>query len=143
VTDLTYSNDLLRHIFQTVRTIAIVGASNNPQRASYGVMEYLLQQGYQCFPVNPALVGQQLLGQTVYADLSHIPQVPDMVDIFRHSDAAGEIADQSVELGVKVIWMQLGVRHDAAAQRAQQAGVTMIMDRCPKIEIPRLAALCR
>jgi len=135
---LTYSDTYLRHILQTVKVIAMVGVSSNWNRPSYFVMKYLQNKGYQVVPVNPGLEGLELLGATVYKDLASIPFPVDMVDVFRNSEAAGEIADQAIAIGAKVLWMQLGVRNDAAAERAAAAGLTVVMDRCPKIEFGRL-----
>lgn len=135
---LDYSDDLLRQVLRGVRTIAVVGASANWNRPSFIVSRYLQEKGYRVIPVNPGLAGQQLLGETVYADLAAIPEPVDMVDIFRNSDAAGPITDQAIAIGAKVVWMQLSVRNDAAAARAEAAGLTVIMDRCPKIEFGRL-----
>ena len=135
---LDYTDDFLRQILRSVRTIAVVGASSNWNRPSYFVTKYLQEKGYRVIPVNPGLAGQQLLGETVYADLASIPEPVDMVDIFRNSAAAGPIADQAIAIGAKVVWMQLSVRNDEAAARAQAAGLKVVMDRCPKIEFGRL-----
>ena len=135
---LTYTDAFLRKILQTVKVIALVGASSNWNRPSYFVMKYLQSKGYRVIPVNPGLAGQELLGETVYADLSALPFPVDMVQVFRNSEAAGAIADQAVAIGAKVLWMQLGVRNDPAAQRATAAGLDVVMDRCPKIEFGRL-----
>lgn len=133
-----YSDAYLRAILGDVRTIAVVGASANPDRPSHYVMEYMQHKGYRCIPVNPGLAGQELLGETVYADLHAIPDRVDMVDIFRNSAAAGPVTDEAIAIGARVVWMQLGVRNDEAASRAEAAGLKVVMDRCPKIEIARL-----
>ena len=137
----SYAPDLIRSILQSVKTIALVGASANEVRPSYFVMKYLIDKGYEVIPVNPGLAGQQILGQTVYASLGDIPKPVDMVDIFRNSDAAGPITDEALALSPKpnVIWMQLSVRNDEAAARAEAAGLRVVMNRCPKIEHSRLA----
>jgi predicted CoA-binding protein len=132
------SDDLIRSTLQTVRTVAVVGASNKPHRASYGVMRFLQARGYRCIPVNPTLAGQTLLGETVLADLQSIGQPVDMVDVFRNSADAGPVVDDAIAIGARVVWMQLGVSNPEAAERGCAAGLTVIMDRCPAIEIPRL-----
>ncbi|MGA7268794.1 MAG: CoA-binding protein [Aestuariivirga sp.] len=137
----SYVPDYIRGILQSVKTIALVGASANEVRPSYFVMKYLLDKGYDVIPVNPGLAGQTLLGQTVYATLKNIPKPVDMVDIFRNSEAAGPITDEALSLSPrpKVIWMQLSVRNDAAASRAEAEGVQVVMDRCPKMEYGKLS----
>ncbi|CAK9884628.1 MAG: putative protein YccU [Candidatus Erwinia impunctatus] len=125
-------------ILHTTHHIALVGASDNAARASYQVMKWLLEQGYQVTPVNPKLAGTQLLGQRVYGQLADIPDPVDMVDVFRASDAAVAIAQEAINIGAKVLWLQLGVINAEAANLAEKAGLTVVMDRCPKIEIPRL-----
>ncbi|WP_042860628.1 CoA-binding protein [Dickeya sp. NCPPB 3274] len=128
----------IKAVLNQVKTIALVGASENPSRPSYGVMAYLLGQGYQVIPVSPRLAGQTLLGQTAYASLSDITQPVDMVDVFRQPDAAFEVAQEAIAIGARVLWLQIGVINEAAAVLAHDAGLTVVMDRCPKIEIPRL-----
>jgi uncharacterized protein len=130
----------IRQILTDVKTIALVGASANQMRPSYGVMAYLLRKGYQVYPVNPGLAGQDLQGQKVYAKLSDIPVSIDMIDVFRNSEAALDVTNEALSLPVlpQVIWMQLGVQNDVAAALATAAGVKVVMDRCPKIEYEKL-----
>jgi predicted CoA-binding protein len=137
----TYPDELIRGILQRVKSIAMVGASNNDARPSYFAFKYLLARGYRMIAVNPGLAGGTILGAPVYAKLAEIPEPIDMVDIFRNSEAAGPIVDEALELNPlpKVIWMQLSVRNDAAAARAEAKGVTVVMNRCPKIEYGRLS----
>ncbi|MGL4927858.1 MAG: CoA-binding protein [Plesiomonas shigelloides] len=130
--------DLIREVLQSTRTIALVGASHKPERPSYRVMAYLLEQGYHVIPVNPGLTGQQLLGQEVKRTLAEIDEPVDMVDVFRSADAAYEIAGEAIAIGAKSLWLQLGVINEEAAALAQAAGLKVVMDHCPKIEIPRL-----
>lgn len=125
-------------ILQSVHTIAMVGASDNPARPSHVVMNFLQQRGYRVIPVNPALVGKELLGEKVYGALSEISETVDMVDIFRNSEAAGPITDEAIAIKTKVVWMQLGVENCAAAERAVAAGLKVVMNRCPKIELGEL-----
>ncbi len=138
-----YPDSLLRGVLRRCRTIAMVGTSANWVRPSYFVMKYLQSKGFRIIPVNPGVAGGEILGATVYASLADIPGRFDMVDIFRNSEAAGPVANQAIavarEKGIKVVWMQLGVRNDAAAARAEVAGLTVIMNRCPKIEYGRLS----
>ncbi|HTB43173.1 MAG TPA: O-acetylhomoserine aminocarboxypropyltransferase [Acetobacteraceae bacterium] len=135
---ISYSDAKIRRILATVRTIAMVGASTNWNRPSYFVMKYLQGKGYRVIPVNPSAAGQELQGERVYASLRDIPEQIDMVDIFRASDAVPPIVEDAIAIGAKVVWMQLGVRNDAAAERAEAAGLEVIMNRCPKIEFGRL-----
>ena len=134
-----YDDTYLRGILRATKTIAMVGASANWNRPSYFAMKYLLDRGYKVIPVNPAAAGQQILGQQVYGSLDELPVKADMVDIFRNSEAAGPITDAAIKHGAKVVWMQLGVWNDEAAQRAEAAGLKVVMNRCPKIEHSRLA----
>jgi predicted CoA-binding protein len=140
-----YPDALIRGILRDTKTIAMVGASANWVRPSNFAMKYLQHKGFRVIPVNPAAAGEDILGELTYAGLAEIPDRFEMVDIFRNSAAAGVIVDEAIEIaakkkdkGVKVVWMQLGVRNDAAAARAEAAGLTVIMDRCPKIEFGRL-----
>jgi O-acetylhomoserine (thiol)-lyase len=135
---MAYSDAKLRRILSSVKTIAMVGASANWNRPSYFVMKYMQGKGYRVIPVNPGIAGQQLLGETVYGKLADIPEPIDMVQLFRASAAAAGIVDEAIAIGAKVIWMQLGVRHDEAAATAEAAGLDVVMDRCPKIEFGRL-----
>ena len=131
-------DDGIRTLLSEARTIALVGASDRPDRASYGVMAYLQQRGYRVIPVNPQITGEHLHGEFVFRDLDQIGEPIDIVDIFRNSAAAGEAVDAAIAAGAKAVWMQLGVINEAAAARAEAAGLQVVMDRCPKIEIPRL-----
>ncbi|MDH3195882.1 MAG: CoA-binding protein [Hyphomicrobiales bacterium] len=137
----SYSDDEIRAVLDGVRTIAMVGASAKDVRPSYFVLKYLLAKGYRVIPVNPGQAGKDILGQKVYGALADIAEPVDMVDIFRSSEAAAEIVDEALALEPKpkVIWMQLGVRNDEAAARAEAAGLRVIMNRCPKIEYGRLS----
>jgi len=132
------NDQTIRDVLEKTRCIALVGASDRPTRPSHGVMRYLLDQGYDVIPVSPKLAGQQLMGQTAYASLADIPGKIDMVDVFRNSEAAWEVAQDAIAAGAKTLWLQLGVINEQAAVLASDAGLTVIMDRCPKIEIPRL-----
>lgn len=128
----------IAEILTSVKTIALVGASDRTDRPSYEVMEYLLQQGYQVIPVSPKLAGQSLLGQRVYAQLSEIPNPVDMVDVFRNADAAVGVAHEAVAIKAKVLWLQKGVISEEARRIAVNAGLQCVMDKCPKQEIPAL-----
>lgn len=133
-----YDDLYLRKILRESKTIAMVGLSANWNRPSYFAAKYLLDRGYKVFPVNPSAAGQEILGQKVYASLEDLPEKADMVDIFRNTEAAGPITDEAIRHGAKVVWMQLGVRNEAAAARAEAAGLKVVMNRCPKIEHSRL-----
>ena len=134
----SYTDAHLKGVLESVRSIAMVGASPYWNRPSYFVMKYLQVKGFRVRPVNPVAAGQTILGEPCFGDLHDLPEPVDMVDIFRNSEAAGPLADRAVELGAKVVWMQLTVRNDAAAERAEAAGLTVVMNRCPKIEYARL-----
>ena len=141
MTPLAYSDAAIGKILAEVKVIAMVGASPKDSRPSYFVMKYLIAKGFRVVPVNPGQAGQSILGQPCYADLAAIPEPIDMVDIFRSSEAVPGIVDAALALDPKpkVIWTQLGVRHEGAAAKAEAAGLTVIMDRCPKIEYARLS----
>jgi uncharacterized protein len=140
---LTYSDTLIKTILRAVKTIAMVGASGNEIRPSYFAMMYLLNKGYKIIPVNPGMAGKTILGQTVYASLKDVPAPVDMVDIFREAKYAPEIVGEAVaekdRLGLNYVWMQLGVVSEEAAKLAEDAGLTVVMDRCPKIEHGRFS----
>ena len=127
-------------ILTKTKRIALIGASHNPARPSHGVMRLLLSHGYEVMPVNPGLAGKELLGQMVYATLADVPAPIHMVDVFRNSEAAGDVIDEALALASPpaTIWLQLGVINEDAARRGEAAGVSVVMDRCPAIEIPRL-----
>jgi predicted CoA-binding protein len=135
-----YSAEDLRDILGNVRTIALLGASPKPDRPSFGVMRFLLSKGYTVYPVNPGQAGKEILGQTVYATMADIPGPVDMVDVFRAPEYLGEVVAEALALPnrPKVIWGQLTVRDDEAVKPAEAAGIRVVMDRCPAIEIPRL-----
>jgi uncharacterized protein len=138
----SYDDNYVRGILNTVKTIAMVGISANTSRPSYFAFKYLLERGYRMIPVNPGLAGQELLGQKVYAKLLDIPEAVDMVDIFRASQYALGIVREALALKPRpqVIWMQLGVRNDEAAKLAEENGIKVVMNRCPKIEYGRLSS---
>jgi predicted CoA-binding protein len=128
----------IKALLDSARTIALVGASDRPDRPSYGVMATLQRHGYRVIPVNPQITGEHVHGEFVFRDLSQLGDPIDIVDIFRRSDAAGAVVDQAIAIGAKAVWMQLGVVDHAAAERAEAAGLKVVMDRCPAIDIPRL-----
>jgi predicted CoA-binding protein len=133
-----YPNPYLRDILTSVRTIAVIGASPRRERPSHGVMAYLQRRGYRTIPVNPNVAGTTINGETVYAKLADVPEPIDMVDVFRRTEMAGGVVDEAIAVRAKVVWMQLGVRDDDAAARAEAHGLQVVMNRCPAIEIPRL-----
>ena len=137
----SYPDAYVRDILKSVKTIALVGASHKPERPSWIVLKYLSERGYELFPINPGLAGREILGLKVYASLIEVPAELDMVEIFRNSKAALPITEEALALKPppKVIWMQLSVRNDEAAAKAESAGVKVVMNRCPKIEYGRLS----
>ncbi|MEO5338428.1 MAG: CoA-binding protein [Magnetospirillum sp. WYHS-4] len=126
--------DLLREILSTAKTVAVVGLGPKPDRPAYGVAEYLQDQGYVIFPVNPGHAGKPILGRMTYASLADIPVGVDLVDIFRNPEAAAEVVDEAIRLkdekGIRTVWMQVGIRHEEAAARARVAGLDVVMDKC-------------
>jgi len=134
---LTADEDI-KALLKTTRTIAMVGASDRPDRPSNRVMAILQRHGYRVVPINPQITGEHVHGEFVWRDLRQIGEPIDLVDIFRRPEAAGEAVDQAIAAGAKAVWMQLGVINQSAADRAEAAGLKVVMDRCPAIEIPRL-----
>jgi predicted CoA-binding protein len=134
---LTRDEDIAE-LLTNARTIAMIGASDRPERASYGVMKFLQDHGYRVFPVNPQITGEHIHGEFVWRELAQIGEPIDVVDIFRRSEMAGEAVDQAIFAGAKAVWMQLGVINEDAAARAEAAGLKVVMDRCPKIDIARM-----
>ena len=130
--------EIMRKMLRAAKVIAIAGASDKPSRASYGVMKFLQGKGYRCIPVNPRLAGSTVLNETVYANLASIPEHIDMVDMFVNSELAGPLTDEAIAAGADSIWMQLEVINDAAAARAREAGLLVVMDHCPAQEWSRL-----
>ena len=128
----------IRDLLASTRTIAMIGASDRPDRPSWGVMRFLKEWGYRVLPVNPQIAGERVHGEMVRRDLAEIAEPIDMVDIFRRPHAAGEAVDQAIAAGAKSVWLQLGVINHEAAARAEAAGLQVVMDRCPLIDIPRL-----
>jgi uncharacterized protein len=135
----SYSDAYIRDILTRNHTIAMVGASANTSRPSYFAMKYLKEKGFRIIPVNPGQEGHAILGETVYGSLAAIPDKVDIVDIFRNSEAALRITCEAIAIGASVVWMQLGVRNDEAARLAEDAGLEVVMNRCPKIEYGRLS----
>ncbi|SFR48064.1 hypothetical protein SAMN04488073_1953 [Marinobacter gudaonensis] len=134
----TDAPEQLRQILSSVKTIALVGASEKTHRPSHDVMAYLQNQGYRVIPVNPRLAGQQLLGETVYGNLPELSEPVDMVDLFLAPERTDPVIDQAIDLKIPVVWLQIGVINQEGAARAEAAGLTVVMDHCPKQEIPRL-----
>ena len=136
----TYPDYYLADILRQTKTIALVGASPNPERPSHRVMAFLLRKGYRVIPVNPGQAGKDIQGQTVVASLADIDEPVDMIDVFRAADALPALVDEVLAMKTppKAFWGQLSVRHDAAAEKAEAAGIKVVMDRCPAIEYPRL-----
>lgn len=134
---LTSDQDIAA-LLDGARTIALVGASDRPDRPSYGVMRFLQDHGYRVLPVNPQITGEHVHGEYIWRDLGQIGEPIDIVDIFRRPEAAGDAVDEAIAVGAKAVWLQLGVVNEAAAARAEAAGLKVVMDRCPAIEIPRL-----
>lgn len=133
------SPDQLKTILESVRTIALVGASEKTNRPSHEVMAYLQRQGYRVVPVNPRLAGQQILGETVYADLASLPEPVDMAELFLAPERTDAVIDQAIAQNIPVLWLQIGVINESGATRAEAAGLTVVMDHCPKQEIPKLS----
>ena len=132
------SDKAIAQLLVQAKRIALVGASAKPERPSHRVMQFLLDEGYEVFPINPGLAGQKLLGQTVYASLAALPTRVDMADIFRNAASLPEVTQEVVDAGIPAIWTQLGVVHSEAERTAVDAGLQVVVDRCPAIEIPRL-----
>jgi predicted CoA-binding protein len=132
------ADDDIRDLLAKARTIAMVGASDRPDRSSYGVMKRLQDHGYRVIPVNPQITGEHVHGEFVFRELGQLGDPIDIVDIFRRSEAAGDVVDEAIAIGAKAVWLQLGVVNEAAAARAEAAGLKVVMNRCPAIEIRRL-----
>ena len=133
-----YDDKYILDVLKDAKIVAMVGASANWNRPSFFAMKYMQQKGFRVIPVNPGIAGKEILGETVVASLDEIQELIDMVDIFRNSEAAGAVTDDAIKAGAKIVWMQLGVRNNEAAKRAEDAGLRVVMDRCPKIEFARL-----
>ena len=132
-----YSEAYIKEVLQEVKTIAVVGASANRERDSHKVMESLIQHGYQIFPINPNEQVNLILGQLCYSNLSSVPEKIDMVDVFRAKDAVVGVTEEAIRIGAKVLWTQLGVINEEASELAKRAGLKVIMNRCPKIELEK------
>jgi hypothetical protein len=128
----------IHDLLSRTRTIAMIGASDRPDRPSFGVMRFLQEWGYRVIPVNPQITGEHVHGEYVWRELSQIGEPIDMVDIFRRPQAAGDAVDEAIAAGAKSVWLQIGVINHEAAARAEAAGLEVVMDRCPKIDLPRL-----
>jgi len=131
-------SETIRQVLENTKIIALVGASPKPHRASYQVMQYLMHQGYDVYPVNPLKAGDTILGRSVVSTLDEVPVAIDMVDVFRNSVDAGDVVDDAIRVGAKSVWLQLGVINEPAEERAIEAGLAIVMDHCPAIEIPKL-----
>jgi predicted CoA-binding protein len=136
--DASYTDTYLRQVLRRTRTIAMIGASPHWNRPSYFVMKYLQAKGFRVIPVNPRAAGETILGEHCYGELGEIPVAIDMIDVFRAPDAVPGIVEDAIKIGAKTVWMQIGVRHEEAARRAEAAGLSVVMNRCPKIEYSRL-----
>ena len=132
------SDEAIAQLLVQAKRIALVGASAKPDRPSHRVLQFLLDEGYEVLPINPGLAGQKLLGQTVHASLADLPTSVDMADIFRDAASLPEVTQEVVDAGIPAIWTQLGVVHSKAERTAEDAGLQLVVDRCPAIEIPRL-----
>ena len=133
-----YDDKYILDVLKDAKIVAMVGASANWNRPSFFAMKYMQQKGFRVIPVNPGIAGKEILGEPVVSSLDEIQEPIDMVDIFRNSEAAGAVTDDAIKAGATIVWMQLGVRNDEAAKRAEDAGLRVVMDRCPKIEFARL-----
>ena len=134
----SYSESYIKAILHEVKTIAVVGASANQDRDSYKVMQVLMQHGYKIFPINPNEAGNHILGQPCYADLNSVSEKIDMVDVFRAANAVMGVTKEAIAIGATVLWTQLGIANEEAEELAEQAGLKVVMDRCPKIELAKL-----
>ena len=138
VPSVELTDNQIRAVLTSSRRIAVVGASPRPSRDSHRVMNFLIERGYAVYPVNPDAGQEEILGRKVYAALADLPEPVDIVDVFRNSSEAGGVCDEAIEHGAKTVWMQLGVINQAGAERARAAGLNVVMNRCPRIEMPRL-----